>query len=139
MRSRISPNCSNCEICRMTQTGTSTAIVQSRFADQWWERCAKECCSDFRDVHNKMADGKTKHCTRKVVSEGHSILVGATVSCRPISSKDEARLHRTGITDAPQNLHEMCITRGEMVRLLARRGLRRLGKLASLRNSPQKF
>ena len=51
----------------------------------------------LRNVHDKMADGKTacgKTCCVKF--DGFLIPFGVNVSCKPISERDEARLHQIG-------------------------------------------
>ena len=40
------------------KAGTATALVQSGLPGQWWD-CATECAFFLRNVHDKMAAGKT--------------------------------------------------------------------------------
>ena len=56
-----------------------------------------ECYCLLRNVHDKMADGKTAfEKTCGVNFDGPLIPFGAKVSYMPISSEDEARLHQFG-------------------------------------------
>ena len=56
-----------------------------------------KCYCYLRDVHDKMADGKTVFGNIFGVKfDGPLIPFGATVSRKPISSTDEARLHQFG-------------------------------------------
>ena len=51
----------------------------------------------LRNLHDKMADGKTAH--QKIIGvtfDGRLIPCRAKVSCKTISNKDESRLHRQG-------------------------------------------
>ena len=51
----------------------------------------------LRTVHEKMADGKTAYeSICGVTCAGPCIPFGATASCKPISSRDEPRLHQFG-------------------------------------------
>ena len=100
-------------------------MVQRGLPDQWWD-CAMECKCHLRDVHDKMADGKTAYEKIWFKFDGLWIPFGANVSCKPISSMDEARLRPLGKKDASRSLHEIYITCGRrMVRRFARRGVRR--------------
>ena len=62
------------------------AMVQSGPPEEWWD-CAMECDCQLRNVHDKVADGKTaykKICGVKV--DGLWISFGATARYKPISS-----------------------------------------------------
>ena len=43
---------------RRVNQGTTVALVQSGLPEEWWD-CAMECYRHLRNVHEKMADGKT--------------------------------------------------------------------------------
>ena len=71
-------------------------MVQSGLPDEWWD-CEMECFCYLHNVHDKMASGKTAYEQRLGVQiDGAWIPFGAKVSCKPISSKDEAGLHEFG-------------------------------------------
>ena len=71
-------------------------MVQSGRPEEWWD-CALECECYFENVYDKMADGKTAYSeTCGVTFDGHLIPLGANVSDKPISPKDESRLHQVG-------------------------------------------
>ena len=64
---------------------------------KWPTRLCDGMSFYFRNVHDNMADGKTAYDKRLCVKfDGPLISFGATVSYKPISSKDEARLHQFG-------------------------------------------
>ena len=95
------------------------------------------CNCHLRNVHDKMADGKTAFEKSVFVKLcGPRIPFGAAVSYKAIPSKDEARLVPSGQTDASQNLQEVYVTCGwRMVRIFAHRRLRRLREFVSHRDS----
>ena len=43
---------------RRVKEGKAIALVHSGLPEEWWDR-AMECCCYLRNVHDKMADGKT--------------------------------------------------------------------------------
>ena len=99
-----------------------------------------ECCCYFRNVHDKMVNGRTaceKSCGVKC--DGALIPFGAKVSYKPISSKDEAKLHQFGEKkDASRNLHGLCPTCGtRVVGGFAHRRLRTPQEPVSLRHTRQ--
>ena len=113
--------------------GTAERAFESGLLEQWWDYATTSCCN-LRNVHDKMADGKTTDQKSMCVQcDGPLIPFAAKVSYKPISSKDEARLHQFGKTYASWNLHGISITYGmRRVRRFAHRGLRMLRKPANV-------
>ena len=55
------------------------------------------CYCYFRNVHDKMADGKASIEKRYGQTfDGPSHLFGALAECMPISAKDKSRVHQFG-------------------------------------------
>ena len=53
------------ELRRRIKEGAAAAMVQSGLPEHWWDS-AMECGCFLRNVHDKMADGKTSHEKRCV-------------------------------------------------------------------------
>ena len=73
--------------------------------DEWWD-CAMECNCYQRNVHNKVSDGK--EASEKTIGlqfDRLLIPVEANVSCKPITSTDETRLHQLRKKMLPGGLH----------------------------------
>ena len=71
-------------------------IVAIRLGLKWWADSV-ECCCYLRNVEDLLADGKTP-CERRFGEpfDGPVIPFGAMVEYRPISSRDQPRLHQIG-------------------------------------------
>ena len=84
-----------------------------------------ECYAFLRNVHDKMADGKTTYKKNRVQFNEPLILFGASVSCKPISLKDEAKAASIQPQSASLSPHTICVSCGRsMVRRFAPHGLR---------------
>ena len=78
--------------------GTAIARVRSGLPEEWWG-CAMECDCHLRNVHDKVADGKTAFEKRYGSAfDGPSILFGASVEYIPSTAKDTSRVHQFGET-----------------------------------------
>ena len=76
--------------------------AQSRISEEWWH-CATECYRFLRNMRDKLADGKTAYeQTLGEKFDGLLIPFGAEVCHRPMSSKDEVRLHFFGKNTCPR-------------------------------------
>ena len=80
-------------------------MVQSGLPEDWWD-CALECCCHLRNVHDKMADGKTAYENIVGVT---LIPFAAKSSHKPFSSNDEARLHQFVKTIPPRIFMECVV------------------------------
>ena len=86
-------------------------MVDSGLPDEWCD-CAMECYCSLRIVRDKMAHGNIAYEKRcDVKFDGPLIPFGATVSSKPISSKDEAKLHQFGKKVLPGTFMEY-VSRG---------------------------
>ena len=76
--------------------GTAIVQVQSGLPKEWWD-CAMGCYFYLRNVHDKMADGKTAFEKRYGETfDGPFISCRTRVECMPISAKDKSRVHHLG-------------------------------------------
>ena len=99
-----------------------------------------ECYCYLRNVHDKMADGKTANEKRSGVNvDGPLIPFGAKLSYKPLSSKDEATLHQFVKKMLPRIFMGFVLRAGRMVTKFAHRGSRRLRGPANLRYPRQTF
>ena len=76
--------------------GTAIALVRSGLPEEWWD-CAIHCCCYLRNLHDKMAVGKTafeKRFGRTFV--GSSVPLGTLVEYIPITAKDKSSVHQFG-------------------------------------------
>ena len=78
---------------RRAKEGTATPLVQSGLPRDWW----LECCYYLRNVHGKMADGKTAFEKRHGQKfDGPSIPPRTLVEYIAITAEDTSRLHQFG-------------------------------------------
>ena len=76
--------------------GTAVALVQSGLPEEWCD-CAMECGCYLRNVHDKIADGKTAFEKRYVQKfDGPSIPCETLVEYIPVTAKDKSRVHQFG-------------------------------------------
>ena len=81
---------------RRVKEGTSVALVQRGLPKEWWYR-TMECHCHLRNVHDKMADGKTAFEKRYGQNfDAPSITFGTLVEYIPISAKDKSRVRQFG-------------------------------------------
>ena len=82
---------------RRVQEGTAIACVQSGLPEEWWN-CAMECHCYLRNVHDKMADGKTAF--EKIHGQkfgGPGIPCGTSFEYIPIiTAQDKSRVRPFG-------------------------------------------
>ena len=80
---------------RRVTEGTGVVFVQSGLPE-WWD-CAMECFCFLRNVHDKMADGKTAFEKRHGLKfEGPSNPFGTMVEYSPMTATDNSRIHQFG-------------------------------------------
>ena len=80
----------------LLKEGTSAVLLQSGLDEKWWPGSV-ECYCYLRSVHDLVAERKTP-CERRFGEpfEGLVLPFGAMVEYRPISAKDQSRLHQFG-------------------------------------------
>ena len=73
---------------RRVKEGTATALVQGGPPEEWWD-CPMECYCYLRNVHDKIADGKTAFEKRYGQQfDGPSILFGTLVEYNSSPAND---------------------------------------------------
>ena len=71
----------------------------------WWND-AMECYCYFWNIHDSLADGQAAHQTRfDAPFRGSFCTVGAEINSKPISPKDNKRLHQLGRTMLLEHIH----------------------------------
>ena len=145
------------DVCRTWRAGHKVFCSRASIVCRRGTRCklciSNLCCDERADgrgpcdgvllllaqrARPKWPSARQRMRLRKTRFDGPWIPFGATVSCRPISSKHGARLHHFGKIDASRKLHGRCLTCGRrMARRFAHRGLPRPQEPVRLRNSRQ--
>ena len=81
---------------RRVKEGTSCALTQSGWNEEWWAE-AMACYCFLRNVHDIQSEGKTPFSLRFGEDfTGPIIPFGAEVTYKPITDKDKERLHKYG-------------------------------------------
>ena len=76
--------------------GTSSALVQSGFSDEWWVSAMTTYCF-LRNVVDLLVGGHTAYFNRFGIDySGPVIPFGAEITYQPISPKDLTRVHGFG-------------------------------------------
>ena len=79
---------------RRVREGTVFDLVQTGLTERWWND-AMECYCYFWNIHDSLADGQAAHQTRfDAPFRGSFCTVGAEINHKPISPKDNKRLHQ---------------------------------------------
>ena len=86
---------------RGVKEGTTAELLQSGLNESWWAD-SMECYTYLRNIQDFLSDGKTP-CERRFGQpfEGPIVPFGSLVESRPISAKDQSRIHQFGKTVFP--------------------------------------
>ena len=81
---------------RRAKEGTSAVLLQSGLNESWWAD-SMECYTYLRNVTDLLSDGKTPYERRfGQPFKGPIIPFGSLVENRPITAKDQSRIHQFG-------------------------------------------
>ena len=81
---------------RRVKEGTSAVLLQSGLNESWWAD-SMECYTYLRNVTDLLSDGKTPYERRfGQAFKGPIIPFGSLVEYRPITAKDQSRIHQFG-------------------------------------------
>ena len=81
---------------RRVKEGTSAVLLQSGLDEQWWADSI-ECFSYLRNIQDLLSDGKTPYERRlEDLFKGPIVPFGSLVEYRPITAKDQSRIHQFG-------------------------------------------
>ena len=81
---------------RRVKEGTSAVLLQSGLNESWWAD-STECYTYLRHVTDLLSDGKTPYERRfGQPFKGPIIPFGSLVDYRPITAKDQSRIHQFG-------------------------------------------
>ena len=81
---------------RRGKEGTSAVLLQSGLSENWWAD-SMECYTNLRNVQDLLSDGKTPY--ERLYGQpfkGPIISFGSLVEYRPITAKDQSRIHQFG-------------------------------------------